>query len=64
MNDKWETIFPLSNVRKIPRYMSDHNPMLLGTDTGKIKKTKRFCFETSWIKHADFLPKMKEIWEE
>jgi hypothetical protein len=64
MNDKWETIFPLSNVRKIPRYMSDHNPMLLGTDTGKIRKTKRFCFETSWIKHDDFLPKMKEIWEE
>jgi hypothetical protein len=64
MNDKWETIFPLSNVRKIPRYMSDHNPMLLGTNTGKIKKTKGFCFETSWIKHADFLPKMKEIWEE
>jgi hypothetical protein len=64
MNDKWEIIFPLSNVRKIPRYMSDHNPMLLGTETGKIRKTKGFCFETSWIKHANFLLKMKEIWEE
>jgi hypothetical protein len=50
VNNRWETSFPLSNVRKIPRYISDHNPLLSCTDCEKIKKIKQFCFETSWIK--------------
>lgn len=63
INDKWEQIFPLSSLRKIPRYMSDHNPLILSSDQTRTKKTKAFCFETSWIKHHDFSPKIKEIWE-
>jgi hypothetical protein len=27
------------------------------------EKTKQFCFETSWVKHPEYLPKFKEIWE-
>ncbi|CAN6249384.1 unnamed protein product [Urochloa humidicola] len=62
MSDDWEGMFPLTNLRKIPRHMSDHSPLLLCTEQEKAKKTKAFCFETAWIKHTDFLPKMQEIW--
>jgi hypothetical protein len=39
MNEKWEDIFPLTNLRKNPRLMSDHNPLLLGTEQNTVKKT-------------------------
>jgi endonuclease/exonuclease/phosphatase family metal-dependent hydrolase len=38
MNDKWEVTFPLTNLRKNPRLMSDHNPLLLCTEQNIIKK--------------------------
>jgi hypothetical protein len=62
MNDKWEGAFPLTNLKKNPRLMSDHNPLVLYTDQIMNKKGKNFCFETSWI-HEDFLTKVKEIWD-
>jgi hypothetical protein len=61
MNDKWEDLFPMTNLRKRPRLMSDHNPLLLCTDQTQVRKTRHFCFEIAWIKHADFIPKVKEI---
>ena len=61
MSENWESLFPLSNLRKIPRYLSDHNPLLLCTDQDKIKN-KTFSFENSWFKQEDFLPKIQEIW--
>jgi hypothetical protein len=63
MNNECEALYPLTNLRKIPIYMSDHNPLLLSTEQEKMKKQKQFCFETAWIKQEDFLPKIKEIWE-
>ena len=62
MSENWESLFPLSNLTKIPRYLSDHNPLLLCTDQDKIKKNKTFSFENSWFKQEDFLPKIQEIW--
>jgi hypothetical protein len=62
MNDKWEAIFPLTNLRENPSMMSDHNPLLLCTEQNTVKRSRKFCFETSWLKHEDFLPKIKEIW--
>lgn len=63
MNNECEALYPLTNLRKIPIYMSDHNSLLLSTEQEKMKKQKQFCFETAWIKQEDFLPKIKEIWE-
>ena len=34
MSDKWGKEFPLTNLRKAPREMSDHNPLMLCTDWG------------------------------
>jgi len=63
INDKWESEFPLTNLRKIPRDLLDHNPLLLCTDWDEKKVNRPFCFENSWIRHQDFLPKVKEIWD-
>ncbi|PUZ60738.1 hypothetical protein GQ55_4G177100 [Panicum hallii var. hallii] len=62
VSDDWEQEFPLANLRKIPRYMSDHNPLILCTDMDQKKGGRSFCFETSWLKHHDFVPKISEIW--
>ena len=64
ISEDWEAEFPLTNLRKIPRELSDHNPLVLCTDQEKVKKSKAFCFETSWLKLPDFLPKITEIWED
>jgi hypothetical protein len=64
VNNKWDARFPLSTVRKIPRFVSDHNPLVLDTEFDQVQKVKTFCFETFWIKHPDFLPKMEEIWNQ
>jgi exonuclease III len=62
MNDKWESLFPLTTLRKRPRLMSDHNPLLLCTEQEQKKKAKHFSFETSWLKQEEFIIKVKEIW--
>jgi glutathione synthase/RimK-type ligase-like ATP-grasp enzyme len=28
-----------------------------------VRKSKQFCFETTWFKHPDFVSKITEIWE-
>jgi hypothetical protein len=62
ISPEWEALFPLTNLRKTPRFLSDHNPLILCSDQEKNRKTKQFFFETSWVKHPDFIPKVKEIW--
>jgi hypothetical protein len=37
---------------------------VLDTEIDQVQKVKTFCFETFWIKHPDFLPKMEEIWNQ
>ena len=63
ISDDWEKLFPLTNLRKLPRELSDHNPLLLCTEQSTHKKSKAFCFETFWLKHQEFLQKISEIWD-
>jgi hypothetical protein len=42
--------------------LSDHNPLILRSDLGEMKKANHFCFETSWLKHPEFVEKISEIW--
>jgi hypothetical protein len=51
ISTEWETIFPLINLNKNPRIMYDHNPLILRSNMGEIRKTKQLCFETAWVKH-------------
>jgi hypothetical protein len=59
----WEKMFPLALVRKLPREHSDHNPIIISTTAKQPLKKLSFRFELSWLKHPEFLPKVKEIWE-
>ena len=63
ISEDWESMFPLTTLRKVAREMSDHNPLLLCTDQERVRKTKPFCFENAWLKRQDFVAKIKEIWE-
>jgi hypothetical protein len=40
MNDSWEALFPLTNLRKNPRFISDYNPLLLCTEQERGKNSK------------------------
>lgn len=62
ISTEWETLFPLTNLKKNPSIMSDHNPLILRSDLGEIRKTKQFYFETAWAKHLEFTIKIAEIW--
>jgi hypothetical protein len=37
--------------------------MLLCTELERQRNKKQFCFETAWLRHPDFLVKVKETWE-
>jgi hypothetical protein len=41
INCEWENLFPLSSARKIPRLMSDHNPIILDTHEKSEAKKQR-----------------------
>lgn len=65
MTREWEIIFPAVNVHKIPREISDHNPLILSTSnfTPPVKQ-REFRFELSWLKSSEFLRKVQEIWNQ
>jgi hypothetical protein len=62
INFEWENLFPLSSARKIPRLMSNHNPIILDTHEKIEPKSKKFRFEKSWIKHPEFLTRVEKDW--
>lgn len=50
----WEDLFPLTMAKKMPREVSDHNPLMLLTDSRTPSKAVQFRFELSWLKNPDF----------
>lgn len=64
MSNGWDTLFPLVNVQKLSRLVSDHNPLILDTMEEREPCHKSFRFETSWIGGEDFLEKVEKIWNE
>jgi hypothetical protein len=60
----WENVFPLAYVFRLLRELSNHNPIILSLPSKQNLKKLTFRFELSWFKNPDFLPKVKEIWEQ
>jgi hypothetical protein len=60
---EWEDILPNIIVRKLPREISDHNPLILSSGPCKPQKHLQFKFENSWLNNPDFIPIVKQIWE-
>jgi hypothetical protein len=57
-----EGLFPTILVHKKPREFSDHNPLIIDFGSQNTCRSRDFRFELSWLKHDDFLPKVREIW--
>jgi hypothetical protein len=62
VSKEWEDIFPNVIVKKLPRKVSDHNPLIVSTTSFKPPSVIQFRFETSWISNPDFLPLVEKIW--
>jgi hypothetical protein len=61
MSKQWEDIFPSVKINKLPREVSDHNPLILMTDTQIPLRHLGFRFELIWIKNPIFNKIVKEI---
>lgn len=59
----WEALFPRVIVYKLPREISDHNPIILSSKDDQPLRNLMFRFELSWVKHPDFSNLVKQIWE-
>ncbi|KAH6760569.1 hypothetical protein C2S51_017518 [Perilla frutescens var. frutescens] len=68
-NRDWQRLYPHYNIKHLPRYKSDHNPILLdcaeegGDDiTGRWRK-RRFRFEHMWLHHPQFAKNLENMWK-
>jgi hypothetical protein len=64
MSREWELLFPTVVGWLLPRELSDHNPIVVSTQTCNQSNKRDFRFEVSWMKHPDFLSMVSRIWSE
>jgi hypothetical protein len=62
MNRRWELLFPTAHAYKEVRGMSDHNTLILSSQTVNIGGRRVFRFELSWLRQPEFFQKVKAIW--
>ena len=62
ISKQWEILFPTVQVHKLPREISDHNPLFLSIPTSDPEKKVSFRFELSWLKGPNFTTLVEEIW--
>jgi hypothetical protein len=63
VSKNWEDIFPNSLVRKLPREVSDHNPLILSSGPCQSLKHLQFRFDLSWLTNPEFKPIVQRIWD-
>jgi hypothetical protein len=61
MSREWELLFPTVVGWLLPRELSDHNPIVVSTQTCNQSNKRDFRFEVSWMKHPDFLSMVSRI---
>jgi hypothetical protein len=59
----WEAAFPLSTVKALDRFPSDHNPLLLNTGENCCFGKKRFRFEKWWLEKDSFREIVERAWK-
>jgi hypothetical protein len=64
MSREWELLFPTVVGWLLPRELSNHNPIVVSTQTCNQSNKRDFRFEVSWMKHPDFLSMVSRIWSE
>lgn len=54
MSADWEVQFPLATAHSLTRLGSDHNPLLVETDSGGGVRASIFRFENAWLLQEGF----------
>jgi hypothetical protein len=62
VNGSWEVIFPQAMVKKLPREVSDHNPLILSCGQCQQLNYIQFKFELSWMDNPEFFQCVRKIW--
>ena len=62
VSKEWESLFPTAFLQKLPRELSDHNPLIMSSAVNLPLRNLTFRFETSWYKQPEFIDKVKTIW--
>lgn len=58
----WEDIFPHAMVRKLPREISDHNPLILSCGQPQNLTHIQFKFDLCWLSNPEFFVQVEKIW--
>jgi hypothetical protein len=62
VSQDWEDLFPQVAVNRLPREVSDHNPLLITVNKSNALPYIQFRFNLSWLKNPDFFKEVKRIW--
>lgn len=57
----WEDIFPHAMVRKLPREISDHNPLIISCGSPKNLSYIQFKSDANWFKNPKFFELVEKI---
>lgn len=60
-NTAWAMMFPNTQIYHLPRFQSDHLPILLRTNPMQAKAKPRFRCENWWLQNSDFKEVCKSI---
>jgi len=63
VSKSWEDMFPTAIVSKLPREISDHNPLILNSSQQQPLRKLSFRFELMWLRNPEFLPTTQTIWD-
>jgi len=64
-NREWCRKFNVVEVEALPRFCSDHSPLIISFDPAGSKswmKTNMFHFEAGWLKYAEHKNMVKAVW--
>jgi len=59
---EWEDLFPQVTVKRLPREVSDHNPLIVSTGKKESLPFVQFRFDLNWFKKPEFFTLVKKIW--
>ena len=60
---EWEDHFPQAILNKLPREVSDHNPLIIYTGENECLSFIQFKFDLSWLKQPDFFVLVERLWK-
>lgn len=63
VSKEWEDMFPQAMVYKLPREISDHNPLILTSGIQEKLPPIQFKFDLSWCKNPEFFVQVERIWK-